>query len=699
MSHPTENRGQPLVLVADDDAATRLIATEVLRQAGFDVVEASDGKEALRRYDESAPDIILLDVEMPYFDGFSVCEMIRDKETTRRTPICIVTGLDDEKSIDRAYDVGATDFISKPIGWAVLAHRVRYMLRASDALNETRSLVLALPDRVFILDENGRTLKSAQETNTNSKTILDAAAGRSFEELFSDEDSAQVQECIRMALDGGEWHIHEHSLADDEVHLETRFVARDRNSVLAIVRDVTERKKAELQIYDLAFYDRLTGLPNRELYAKQLAIDIDHARRHQEIFSILFVDLDRFKRINDTLGHSMGDALLEAVATRLRQCTRSADHVARAKNLACESTELARFGGDEFVLTLRDIGSTDAAASVASRIITAISEPLTFEGHQFVVTPSIGIAMFPQDGQSSDDLLMNADAAMYKAKAAGRNNYRFYSGSMKVRSLQRLELENELRRAIDDEHFELYYQPKVDASSTEIVGAEALLRWNHSELGWISPADFIPIAEETGLILPLGRWVLQAACRQLGAWRHSELSEIRVSVNVSSQQMHSGDLVAVVKDAVSGVGIRAQLLELEITESLLMRDVEETIEALTRLKKLGVGLSVDDFGTGYSSLSYLKRFPIDILKIDRSFVQDLHRDSDDAAICAAILAMAKKLDLEVIAEGVEIEEQLAFLRHHGCDQIQGFLFSKPLAADEFEALVLSHWNTRESAAS
>jgi EAL domain-containing protein (putative c-di-GMP-specific phosphodiesterase class I) len=288
---------------------------------------------------------------------------------------------------------------------------------------------------------------------------------------------------------------------------------------------------------------------------------------------------------------------------------------------------------------------------------------------------------------------------MYKAKAAGRNNYKSYSGTMKARLLQRLDMENELRRAIDEEHFELYYQPKVDVSSTEIVGAEALLRWNHYERGWISPAEFITVAEETGLILPLGKWVLQTACRQLAAWQDSELSDICVSVNVSPQQMYSDDLVAVVKSAVSDAGIRAQMLELEITESLFMRDVEATIGTLNRLKQFGAGLSVDDFGTGYSSLSYLKRFPIDTLKIDRSFVQDLHRDSDDAAICAAILAMAKALGLKVIAEGVELEEQLVFLRHHGCDQMQGFLFSKPLAATEFETLVLSHLDTREKAAS
>jgi EAL domain-containing protein (putative c-di-GMP-specific phosphodiesterase class I) len=297
--------------------------------------------------------------------------------------------------------------------------------------------------------------------------------------------------------------------------------------------------------------------------------------------------------------------------------------------------------------------------------------------------------MYPEDGETSEALLMNADSAMYRAKAAGRNNCKFFSDTMKIRSMHRVNLENDLRQAIDEEHFELYYQPKVDTSSGVIVGAEALLRWKHVERGWISPADFIPIAEETGLILPLGRWVLQEACRQLAEWQHSQLGQMPVSVNISSQQMYSDDLVAIVKSAVSDSGIGAEMLELEITESLLMRDIEATIDALNDLKKFGVDLSVDDFGTGYSSLSYLKRFPIDMLKIDRSFVRDLHHDSEDAAICAAIIAMGHNLGLKVIAEGVELEEQLAYLRDHDCDQIQGFLFSKPLPAGEFEALVIA----------
>ena len=698
MTKTGETRSQPLVLIADADRSTRMIMREVLERAGFDVIEADDGEDALRRYEHNSPDAVLLDVEMPYLNGFSVCEKIREKEITRNIPICIVTGLDDDESVDRAYHVGATDFIDKPIKWPVLGHRVRYLIRASEALNEIRGLVLALPDTVFVLDSEGGTLDRVTDSYAKGPGGLGASNDMCFEELLPENNQEMVQEYIRLALVSGEPQIYKHHSAYNDVHSEIRFVARDRQSVLAIVRDVTERKKAELQIYDLAYYDQLTGLPNRQLFSKELDAIIESACKQQREFSILFVDLDNFKRINDTLGNSMGDELLKAVATRLQGCLRSEDHVVHANQETSESVHLARVGGDEFVIVLHNVGAEDAAGKVASRIAKSLAQPLGCQGHQFVVTPSIGIAIYPQDGETNEELLMNAVAAMYKAKAGGRNTFKFYSGTMKIKSLHRLDMENELRRAIDGEHFQLHYQPKVDLASSTIVGVEALLRWKHGERGWISPADFVPVAEETGLILPLGKWVLQAACRQIREWQHTQLNRIIMSVNISPQQVYLDDVVAIVKDAVADAGIRPELLDLEITESLLMRDIEATIEALKRLKNFGVSLSIDDFGTGYSSLSYLKRFPIDALKIDQSFVQDLHRDADDAAICAAILAMAHSLNLRVVAEGVELEEQLDFLRRHNCEQVQGYLFSKPLPAKEFEALFLAHSNPCEMAA-
>ena len=348
----------------------------------------------------------------------------------------------------------------------------------------------------------------------------------------------------------------------------------------------------------------------------------------------------------------------------------------------------SRLGGDEFVIILYGIDSEDIVATIASRIITVLTPPFSCEGHQFVVTPSIGIALYPEDGQNGEQLLMNADSAMYRAKFSGRNNYKFYSETMRTKSLHRLDLENEIRKAIDDEQFELYYQPKVDAETWELVGAEALLRWFHPVRGEIGPVDFIPVAEETGLIVPIGQWVLREACKQVKVWSTSPTGAVPVSVNISPHQFHADSLYEDVLGAASDADIDPRLLELEITESVLLQDLDNTLIALQRLKDAGVSLSVDDFGTGYSSLSYLKRFPIDTIKIDRSFVKDLDTDLDDAAICAAILAMSQQLGLNVVAEGVETEEQLAFLRRHGCNQIQGFLCSKPLSVENFSAMLV-----------
>lgn len=697
MSETVEVRS-PIVLIADDDAAVRIIMREVLEQVGFKVVEAGDGLAALQCYKESSPDVIMLDVEMPGLDGFSVCKAIRNQEMGRQTPIFIVTGHDDAESVDRAYHLGATDFISKPIAWPVLAHRVRYILRSSDAFNDLTGLIMAVPDLILLLDSNGKIKERLSSVDTKGSKLTKTFQGEYFESVFPHERSTRVRENIKMAIDTGQPQIHEHPHADGGRYFETRFVARDNHAVLAIVRDITERKETEAQIYKLAFYDRLTGLPNRELFSQHLDDSIRIARENDCAMAILFIDLDRFKRINDTLGHSIGDTLLKAVAQRLERCTRPSDQVGRMKHHGTGDSRLARLGGDEFVIVLHDIGSKQGAASVSSRIVAALSDPFSCDGHQFVISPSIGIAMFPQDGQDREQLLMNADSAMYRAKATGRNNYKFYSETMKTKSLHRLDLEHELRKAIDSENFMLHYQPKVDIASWSIVGVEALLRWHHDERGWIGPADFIPVAEETGLIVPLGEWVLRQACQQLRKWRATSMANLSVAVNISSQQVHADDLLGTIKRSVSAAEVDPGLVELEITESLLMRDVEGTIATLKMLREFGMKISVDDFGTGYSSLSYLKRFPISTLKIDRSFVQDLHKNNDDAAICAAILAMASKLGLSVVAEGVELEEQLEFLRRHGCEQIQGFLFSKPLPVAELETLVLRQLDAPEKVA-
>ena len=690
MSQSSDTAEKPLVLVADDDPDHCSLIQDFLEESGFRVVTAPDGKVALELYSKLQPDVVLLDVETPEgLDGFSVCDIIRARETVRESSIFIITESEDDESVERAYTLGATDFIVKPIALPVLAHRIRYALRTCRSLNDLRGLIRAVPDLIFIVNAEGEVEEGLSGPDATHTLQLKALTTASEVNFYPCENDDRARDCIKRALETGKPQVYEHSLEGLDIELETRFVARDKNSVLAIVRDITERKNSEEKIYNLAYYDELTELPNRQLFSQSLERTIQIAQRDDEKFAILFIDLDRFKRINDTLGHSIGDELLRQVARRLEQCTRSGDSVARLDPTDEDGgIKLARLGGDEFVIILYGIDSEDVVATIASRIISVLTPPFSCEGHQFVVTPSIGIALYPQDGQNGEQLLMNADSAMYRAKFSGRNNYKFYSETMRTKSLHRLDLENEIRKAIDDEQFELYYQPKVDAETWELVGAEALLRWFHPVRGEIGPVDFIPVAEETGLIVPIGQWVLREACKQVKVWSTSPTGAVPVSVNISPHQFHADSLYEDVLGAASDADIDPRLLELEITESVLLQDLDNTLIALQRLKDAGVSLSVDDFGTGYSSLSYLKRFPIDTIKIDRSFVKDLDTDLDDAAICAAILAMSQQLGLNVVAEGVETEEQLAFLRRHGCNQIQGFLCSKPLSAENFSAMLV-----------
>ena len=689
MRFDTDAIENPLVLIADDDTTQILVMQEVLQQAGYRVLTAQDGKSALEIFNQAKPDIVLLDVDMPLMNGFDVCESVRASEIDWETPVFIMTGLDDQASVERAYQIGATDFISKPIVWPVLPYRLRYTLRANSAFNDLRGLIRAVPDSIFVVNRDGEVVENVSSTGASHTQQLRALTTAAQISSHPYEDDERAKACIKRAFESKKPQVYEHALEELNADLETRFIPRDENSALAIVRDITQRKKDEKRIHDLAFYDELTALPNRLLFCRSLNGTIDSDRHHNREFAILFIDLDRFKRINDTLGHSIGDKLLIEVGSRLDECTRSTDFCAKLGSVADGDVSLARFGGDEFVLKLNNADSESSVGQIADRIISVLTPPFNCEGHQFVITPSIGIAMFPQDGKTVEELIMNADMAMYRAKAAGRNNYKFYSETMRVKSLHRLDLETEIRKAINLSQFELHFQPKVDVGTWSVVGAEALLRWHHPERGWISPGKFIPVAEETGLITSIDRWVLRKACEQISAWSALTSRAIPLSVNVSAQHFHADALVEDVFRALSATGIGARSLELEITESILMQDLNNTAVALNELRDAGVRLSIDDFGTGYSSLSYLKKLPIDTIKIDRSFVKNVHVDKDDAAICAAIIAMANKLSLMVVAEGVELKEQLEFLKRQRCDQIQGFLFSPAVPATEFEKFILN----------
>jgi diguanylate cyclase (GGDEF)-like protein/PAS domain S-box-containing protein len=446
------------------------------------------------------------------------------------------------------------------------------------------------------------------------------------------------------------------------------------SSLAYIVAVAIERNKSEERLAYLAQFDSLTGLPNRHLFHDRLTQTMVQAKRSGRPMAMLFIDLDQFKLVNDTLGHSTGDRLLKEAATRLTQCVRSGDTV-------------GRFGGDEFGAILAELSAVGDAGLVAQKIIDALERPFSLEGNETYVTASIGITLFPDDGEEAGELIMNSDTAMYRAKEQGRNNYQYFTREMNERALARVQMEAALRRAIERREFRLHYQPKVDLRSGEICGAEALLRWQHPERGVISPEEFIPVLEDTGLILPVGEWVMREACSQTMAWKGAGLAALPVAVNLSARQFQQKDLESAVRYIFTESGVDPSLIQFELTESLLMKDPEGAARTLRGLKRAGAMISVDDFGTGYSSLAYLKRFPIDALKIDRAFVRDVTTDPEDAAITLAIIGLAHGLKLKVVAECVETESQLNFLATHGCDEMQGYYFARPAAPDEIEAML------------
>ena len=437
---------------------------------------------------------------------------------------------------------------------------------------------------------------------------------------------------------------------------------------LFLVADITERKLAEQQIQFQAFHDALTGLPNRLLLQDRFEQAKAHAGRANGKVMLLFLDMDNFKSINDTLGHEVGDGFLQHIARRLSACMRETDTV-------------SRLGGDEFLILLPDLNQADDAAPILEKVMEQMQMPFYVDGHEIATSVSMGVTIFPEDGTSFESLLKKADMAMYKAKGDGRNTYRFFDEAMDVEAVEHQFIRNGLRRALERNEFVLHYQPQIDLASGAITGVEALIRWNHPQFGMVAPARFIPVAEESGLIVPIGDWVLHEACRQAVAWQHAGLPELCMAVNLSAVQFKRGSVERSVIHALEETRLTPALLELELTESILIQNVEGVLDSVKRLKLLGVKLSIDDFGTGYSSLSYLKRFDIDKLKIDQSFARDLGSDPDDAAIVRAIIQLARSLNLRTIAEGVETADMLRQLRAFGCDEAQGYYFARPMSAD------------------
>ncbi|HOP93004.1 MAG TPA: EAL domain-containing protein [Acetivibrio thermocellus] len=440
------------------------------------------------------------------------------------------------------------------------------------------------------------------------------------------------------------------------------------------LKDITEIKKKDEILYNMEYYDPLTGLPNRSLFSDRLKMALAQSKRNNEMCALIILDLDNFKAINDTLGHSVGDMLLKQVAEKIKGYLREVDTV-------------ARIGGDEFIIIQPQIKDINDATRAADRILKKFQQPWILEGKEYYITASMGIGIYPNDGEDPQTIFKNADTALYRAKELGRNNYQLYTESMNQKVLQRLDIENSLRRAIEKEEFVLFYQPQIDIKTGKIVGFEALLRWYHPDYGLMPPMEFIPVAEDSGLIVVIGEWVLETACRQNKKWIECGLEPHLISVNLSARQFQRSNIVEVIDRIRSSTGLAPELLELEITESTAMQDLSFTIDVLNQLRKKGIRVSLDDFGTGYSSLNYLRQLPIDTLKIDKSFVQDIRANSKEEAIAKTVISLAHKLDLTVVAEGVETKEQLLFLKKEKCDKAQGYLFSKPLPAEEIEKML------------
>ncbi len=692
-------RNTPLVMVVDDDQAVRLLARETLENSGFVVRDAENGEQALEEFEVHVPDIVLLDVMMPGIDGFSVCSAIRRTSCGRDTPVLMMTGLDDLASIDSAYEAGATDFITKPINWHILGYRVSYMLRASGALEQLRESKAGLAHAQSLAhigswewDLATGEIRCSEEVYSICCIDRNKQGGNPILDAVHHQDRAFVQNSIddavarrspfsfdyRILLEGSERTLHAELVTVlDEVG--------EPVCLTGTIQDITERKHAEEQIRLLAYYDALTGLPNRRFFLQQLEQALVFANRNDRMLAVLFLDLDRFKLVNDTLGHGVGDRLLQDVADRLLRCVRRSDCLARADE-ECPPSLVSRLGGDEFTIMLSDIEHFQDVAKVARRILEAVSVPYSLEGQEVFVSTSIGISLYPFDASTASDLIRNADGAMYQAKEQGRNGYQIYDESMNAKALERIILESQLHKALKEEEFTIHYQPQVCSSSGEVVGIEALVRWNSKELGMVEPCRFLPLAEEIGLVIQIDQWVMRQACRQYKLWQKQGLPPVTLAINISGQQFMKNELLETVTGILKESGVDPGLLELELTEGVLMAHTEKTIKTLQALKGMGVRLAIDDFGTGFSSLSYLKRFPLDVLKIDRTFIKDITSDPDDAAITVATIEMAHTLKLQVIAEGVETQPQLDFLTRNGCDLYQGYLFSRPVPPEEITRL-------------
>ena len=620
------------ILIVDDKEANVRLLDLMLKGAGYTcIMSTMDPQTVYELHRKHHYDLILLDLQMPVMDGFQVMESLKEIELDSYLPVMVITAQPGHKL--SALQRGAKDFISKPFDRVEVLTRIHNMLEVRLLHGELKRYSLVLEQTMQELRDVGAGLRIMEAALSKEKAALD------------DQVLQLKQANARLVITTTE----AHKLAE-------------------------EVQTGKVQLDHLAHHDVLTDLPNRILLNDRLAQAIALARRQSKQVALMFLDLDHFKHINDSLGHAIGDQLLRSVAKRLGASVRSSDTVCRQ-------------GGDEFVILLADIEHTKDAVLCAQKILAALTAPHLIDQLDLYVTVSIGISIYPDDGEDADTLIKNADTAMYHAKAGGRNNYQLFEQHMNVLAVERHSIESGLRRALERQEFVVYYQPKINLRSGKIVGVEALIRWQHPERGLLPPGDFIHIAEDSGLVLPIDRWVLRAACLQTRAWQQAGLPPITVAVNTSALEFSATDFLDNIRKTLADTGLEPGYLELELTESVLMRDAESANAVLHALADLGVKLAVDDFGTGYSSLSYLRQFPINTLKIDQSFVNQITTNPNDATIVSAVISMAKSLKLCVIAEGVETSEQYAFLLALHCDEGQGYYFGRPMVAEALATLL------------
>ncbi len=692
------------ILVVDNDNAIRFSVSDTLRSSGFRVLEAKTGEHGLDLFYQVKPDMVLLDLTLSDLDGFRLCQLIRARDHGQHIPIMIMTMRDDVESIVLAFEAGATDFITKPLHHVILEQRIRYMLRTSQAVRALREREQRLEnaERIAQLgswewDSKTRQMFASREFNrilgfppdhpTTVADVLQTMPMHEQKKLVQSFQQKNSRDQGALALE------HSFQCRDGKrriVRHEAEFINHDPRhyTIIGTIHDITDEVASKEQILQLAYYDALTGLPNRTFFKAHLEFAIREARKSGIPLAIIVLDLDLFARVNNSLGHDAGDELLKQVSERMLQVFDSGEgtrlvHGAIDPQSADThmSDKLARLEGNQFVILMHQFSKLDNIILLIQKLFKRLSTPFTLRGSNVVLTASAGVALYPVNGQGSEMLLRNADAAMRFAKAQGRNNFRFYSSDIDTKSKERLSIENDLRHAIRHNELELHYQPKVHLKNRDVRSVEALLRWRHPVKGMISPTQFVPMAEELGLINDLGIWLINEACRQTRLWNEQGLPPIRTAINLSPIQIRAGTVTEAIRNALDNNGLIPSQLEVEITETVLLEDTQRVMRTLEGLRSLGVKVALDDFGTGYSSLSYLTRFPFTSLKIDRCFVTDCVRHAQSASIVHTIIQLCRNLNLEVVAEGVETEEELTFLYNHRCDLIQGFYFSPALDAE------------------